>query len=121
MESFASSALRPGAADIILDGSPLPPGLVGSGRGMKAPATIQNRLGLHARAATRLSQILEDFDAEVWLVRGDVAADAKSILDLLGLCCPRNTEVEIVSAGKDAREALEATLSLIESNFGEEE
>jgi phosphotransferase system HPr (HPr) family protein len=107
-------------APTVLSG-PAPAGTQPPEGGVKAETTIQNRLGLHARAATKLSQILEEFDAEVYLVRGENAADAKSILDLLGLCCPRNTRVEIVSVGKDARKALDAAVSLIENNFGEEE
>ena len=100
--------------------SSLPEALAG-GMGLRAEVTIQNRLGLHARAATKLSQVLEEYDAEVWLLRGGALADAKSILDLLGLCCPRNTPVEVMSAGKDAREALTAAVALIEDNFGEDE
>jgi phosphotransferase system HPr (HPr) family protein len=77
-------------------------------------------LGLHARAATKLSQALEGYDAEIWLAKGDSVADAKSILDLLGLSCTRNTPIAIFSAGKDARAALDTAVNIIENNFGEE-
>jgi phosphotransferase system HPr (HPr) family protein len=100
---------------------PVLPNALSVGQHLRAESTISNRLGLHARAATKLSLALEDLDAEIYLVKGNNMADAKSILDLLGLSCTRNTTVEILCSGKEAQKALDTALFLIENNFGEEE
>ncbi|MDR2459972.1 MAG: HPr family phosphocarrier protein [Deltaproteobacteria bacterium] len=90
-------------------------------QGFSAQSIILNRLGLHARAAARLAQAVENYDAEIYLSKGDMKADAKSILDLIGLCAPRNTKIEISSYGPEAQKALMAAVKLIEDNFGEAE
>ncbi|MDR2352828.1 MAG: HPr family phosphocarrier protein [Deltaproteobacteria bacterium] len=82
---------------------------------------IINRLGLHARAAARLAAVLEDFESEVYLARGDIFADARSILDLIALNCSRNTRVMVLANGPDAQKALGAAVNIIENGFGEDE
>ncbi|MDR3153762.1 MAG: HPr family phosphocarrier protein [Deltaproteobacteria bacterium] len=84
-------------------------------------SVISNRLGLHSRAAARLSQALENFDCEIYLEKGELRADAKSVLDLLSLCCPCNTKVTVLSRGPEAESALLAARSIIQDRFGEEE
>jgi phosphotransferase system HPr (HPr) family protein len=84
-------------------------------------AVIRNRLGLHSRAAARLSQALEPYDCEISLEKGDLRADAKSILDLLSLCCPCNTRVTVTAEGPDAEAALMAAKEIIRNRFGEDE
>ncbi len=80
---------------------------------------IQNRLGLHARPASRFAQIASSFEAEVWLVRDGEAVDGKSILEVLTLACPKGSKLLIRAKGVDAKEAVEALKALVESGFGE--
>jgi phosphotransferase system HPr (HPr) family protein len=88
---------------------------------IKEQSLIRNRLGLHSRAAARLSQALEPFDCEIYLEKGEHRADAKNILDLISLCCPSNTRVTLVARGPEAGVAIEAAKEMIHNRFGEDE
>ena len=83
--------------------------------------TIVNKLGLHARAATQLVRVANKFDAKVTLVKGEKEADANSVLGLMMLESHQGEQVEIISDGEDAEQALEAIASLIDGKFNEEE
>ncbi|ASD68554.1 MULTISPECIES: HPr family phosphocarrier protein [Pseudoalteromonas] len=82
---------------------------------------IQNKLGLHARAATVLAQLATQFDAEVTLYQGDKSAAADSVLALLLLESSQGKEVRVVCEGPDAQYALDAIGGLIENKFNESE
>ncbi len=82
--------------------------------------TIQNSLGLHARAAARFVQTASRFSSDIWLVRNGDRVDGKSILDILTLACLKGTNIEVGAAGDDAFEAVEALATLINDKFGEE-
>ena len=69
---------------------------------------VQDELGLHARPAARVTQVAQDFEAEVTLVHGSMRADAKSILDVLSLAAPRGATLTVLCSGGDAKEAAEA-------------
>lgn len=84
-----------------------------------ARLTIKNRLGLHARAAAKLVEAAEPFKSKLVMLKNDLEADVRSILELISLGCPYNTEVLIVADGDDAMEAIEALSSIIENRFGE--
>nr|WP_221199235.1 HPr family phosphocarrier protein [Halomonas fontilapidosi] len=82
--------------------------------------TLTNRRGLHARAATKLVQCCQPFDARVTVWRGNQQADAGNIMSLLILAAPCGTELEISAEGKDAEAALEAITALFEARFDED-
>ncbi|WP_445946254.1 HPr family phosphocarrier protein [Shewanella sp.] len=81
--------------------------------------TIVNKLGLHARAATKLAVLASEFEAEVRLFQGDKQASAASVLGLLMLESAMGKEITIVAQGKDAQAALDAISSLINARFDE--
>jgi phosphocarrier protein NPr len=81
--------------------------------------TIVNKLGLHARAATKLAVLASEFEAEISLFQGDKQASAASVLGLLMLESAKGKEITVVAQGKDAQAALEAICSLINSKFDE--
>ena len=83
--------------------------------------TVSNRLGLHARAATRLVNCASDFDAEVLIVRGARRVNGKSIMGVLTLAAAKGTELRIEADGPDEDVALDAVIQLIEDRFGEED
>lgn len=82
--------------------------------------TLTNRRGLHARAATKLVQCCQPFDARVTVRRGDQQADAGNIMSLLILAAPCGTELEVCTEGEDAEAALEAITALFEARFDED-
>ncbi len=81
--------------------------------------TIKNRLGLHARPATKFAQLASKFDSEIALIRNGKSVDGKSILEVLTLSCPKGTVLTIRANGKDAEEAVDALKILVENGFGE--
>lgn len=83
--------------------------------------TIVNKLGLHARAATQLVQLANQFDAQVTLVKGDKQADASSVLGLMMMESHQGEQVTVISEGDDAAQAMDAIESLFVGKFNEEE
>lgn len=83
--------------------------------------TIVNKLGLHARAATQMVQVAQQFEAEITLIQGDKTASAASVLGLMMLESYQGKEVRVVSEGKDAEDALAAIEELITAKFHEKE
>jgi len=83
--------------------------------------TIVNKLGLHARAATQLVQLANQFDAKIVLKKGDKEADANSVLGLMVLESHQGEQVDVEVEGVDAQSALDAIEQLIEGRFNEEE
>ena len=87
---------------------------------LSATVTIINALGLHARAATKLVQLSQQFDAKVELVQEDgKTADAASVLALLMMASSKGKTLTVTTEGPDATEALEAITLLINTGFGE--
>jgi phosphocarrier protein len=82
---------------------------------------IQNRLGLHARAAARFVHTAARFESRVTAGRDGRVMDGKSILGILLLGASRGTTIEITAEGSDEAAALEALVTLVESHFGEGE
>jgi phosphotransferase system HPr (HPr) family protein len=88
---------------------------------LESKVTIVNKLGLHARAATKLAQLCKDFEAKVCLSLNGKEADASSIMALLLLAGAQGKEVTILAEGPDAAEALAAVSQLINDKFEEQE
>lgn len=82
---------------------------------------IVNKLGLHARAATQLALLANQFDAEVTLQLNGKSASAASVLGVLMLEGNRGKEVTVISEGEDAEQALAAIEHLIADKFNESE
>jgi len=86
-----------------------------------AELTIANKLGLHARAAAKLTQLASRFAAEVWLTRNGRRVNAKSIMGVMMLAAGKGATVRIEADGGDADAALCELLALIARRFGEAE
>ena len=80
---------------------------------------IRNRLGLHARPASRFAKLASTFQSEIRLQKNGEAVDGKSILEVLTLACPRGTELIVSAEGPDSMEAVQALHRLVENQFGE--
>jgi len=82
---------------------------------------LRNRLGLHARAASKLVARAAEFESEIWLTRGERRVNAKSIMGVLMLAAPVDTELELEADGPDEDKALAAVAALVEDRFGEDQ
>ncbi|MDZ7791364.1 MAG: HPr family phosphocarrier protein [Xanthomonadales bacterium] len=82
---------------------------------------LVNRLGLHARAASRLVQTASGFDSQVWLSHGDKRINAKSIMGVLLLAAPCGSRLTLEVEGPDEDAAAEAIERLVADRFGEAE
>ena len=87
----------------------------------RAEAEIINKLGLHARASAKLTQLAGSFPCEVWMERGTRRINAKSIMGVMMLAAGKGSTVTIDTEGDRADEALQAMLALIADRFGEPE
>ena len=86
-----------------------------------AEAPIVNKLGLHARASARLTQLASGFRSEIWLTRNNRRVNAKSIMGVMMLAAGKGSSVLIEAEGADADKAVKALQDLIAGKFGEAE
>ena len=82
---------------------------------------IINKLGLHARASAKLTQVAGRFGAEIWLSRNGRRVNAKSIMGVMMLAAGQGTSVLLEAQGQDAEEAIAAIAKLVADRFGESE
>ena len=82
---------------------------------------IVNKLGLHARASAKLTQLAGQFSAEVWISREGRKVNAKSIIGVMMLAAAKGSLVAIETDGPDEAQAMAALVGLIDSRFGEGE
>ncbi len=78
---------------------------------------VNNQVGLHARPATFFIQKANEFKSVIWVEKGDRKINAKSLLGVLSLGIIKGTPIKIVADGADEKEAVEALLKLISSDF----
>ncbi len=83
--------------------------------------TINNKLGLHARASAKLTKLAGTFPCQVWISRGDRRVNGKSIMGVMMLAAGIGSEVTIETEGERDQEAMDAILALIADKFGEGE
>ena len=82
---------------------------------------IANKLGLHARASAKLTQLASGFQSNIWLTRNGRRVNAKSIMGVMMLAAGKGATIGIETEGSDADAALQAILGLIVEKFGENE
>lgn len=83
--------------------------------------TLCNKLGLHARAAMKLTDKAMAYESNIQLKQDQRQVDAKSIMEVMVLGAVYGQEVEIITTGPDEQEALQGIIELIENRFGESE
>ncbi len=82
---------------------------------------IINKLGLHARASAKLTQLATQFKSEVWVTRNERRVNAKSIMGVMMLAAAKGSIVRVETEGEDEVEAMEALRMLVMDKFGEAE
>lgn len=87
----------------------------------KAEVEIINKLGLHARASAKLTQLAGSYPCEVWMERNGRRINAKSIMGVMMLAAGKGSKVVIDTEGEQADAALAAIIALINDYFGEGE
>lgn len=82
---------------------------------------IINKLGLHARASSKFTQIASQFACEVWVTRKDRRVNGKSIMGLMMLAAAKGSTITLETDGADEAAAMTALTDLINDYFGEGE
>jgi len=83
--------------------------------------TIDNKLGLHARASAKLTKLAGAFPCEVWISKGDRRVNGKSIMGVMMLAAGMGSDITLETDGPQEQEAMDALLALVAGKFGEGE
>lgn len=86
---------------------------------LKQDVLIINKLGLHARASAKLTQLASQFPCEVWLSRNARRINAKSIMGVMMLAAAKGSTINIETNGEQEQDAMTAIVALINDYFGE--
>jgi phosphocarrier protein len=82
---------------------------------------IVNKLGLHARASAKLTQMAGQFKSEIWIARNERRVNAKSIMGVMMLAANKGSTIRLEIDGADEEAAMQALAALIADRFGEGE
>lgn len=82
---------------------------------------IINKLGLHARAATKFANTANKFNSKIGVAFGDKSIDGKSIMSLMLLAAAKGSQITLTTEGPDAEKAMESLVNLINNRFDEAE
>jgi phosphocarrier protein len=88
---------------------------------LQREAEIVNKLGLHARAAAKLTQLAGKFKSGIWLIRSGKRVNAKSIMGVMMLAAAKGATIGIETDGPDEEAAMNALKELIANHFDEGE
>jgi phosphocarrier protein HPr len=88
---------------------------------IRTTTSINNKLGLHARASAKLTKLAGSYPCEIFLSRGERRVNAKSIMGVMMLAAGIGSEVVVEANGEREQEAVDAILALIADKFGEGE
>ena len=88
---------------------------------LQREAEIINKLGLHARASAKLTQLAGQFTSEIWINRNGKRVNAKSIMGVMMLAAAKGSTINIETDGPDEEAAMTALTGLIADYFGEGE
>ena len=83
--------------------------------------TVQNKLGLHARAAAKLVSLASKYRCDIFIQRDDRKVNGKSIMGVMMLAASHGTQLNITAEGEDQQAAMTAICDLINNKFGEKE
>ena len=82
---------------------------------------IINKLGLHARASAKFTQLASKFQSDVWLTRNARRINAKSIMGVMMLAAGKGAKVTLEADGSDEKNCIDALVALVNNRFGEGE
>lgn len=82
---------------------------------------IINKLGLHARASAKLTQLAAKYQSDVWMTRNGRRVNAKSIMGVMMLAAGKGAKIVLETDGADEQACFDALVELIQNKFGEGE
>jgi len=88
---------------------------------IRTTTSINNKLGLHARASAKLTKLAGSYPCDIYISRGERRVNAKSIMGVMMLAAGIGSEVLVEAHGEREQEAVDAILALIADKFGEGE
>ena len=88
---------------------------------LKQEIEIINKLGLHARASSKLTQTASQFASEIWIEKNGRKVNAKSIMGVMMLAAAMGSSITLETNGADEQAAMSALQALINDYFGEGE
>ena len=88
---------------------------------IKENVEIINKLGLHARASTKFTQVANQFSSDIAVIRDETRVNAKSIMGVMMLAAAKGSVIEIEANGADEVEAVAALKALVNNYFDESE
>ena len=88
---------------------------------VKTEVEIINKLGLHARASSKFTQLASRFNSEIFIARNNRRVNGKSIMGVMMLAAAKGSFVELEVDGDDEQTALQALVELIQNKFDEAE
>ena len=80
---------------------------------------IINKLGLHARASAKLTQLAAKFESDVQVMRNERKVNAKSIMGVMMLAAGKGSKITVEISGPDEEQAMDAISKLVGECFGE--
>lgn len=86
---------------------------------IREPITIENKLGLHTRAAAKLVATASQFESKIELSRNSHLANCKSIMSVIMLGATKGMTLDLIISGADEFEARDAIIHLVKDHFGE--
>jgi len=81
--------------------------------------TVTNRLGLHARPSAKVVQTASKYKSEIYLIKGPMTVNIKSMLGVMALAAEYGTELTLRAEGEDEKEAARAIVRLFKTKFRE--
>jgi len=88
---------------------------------MQVELEIINKLGLHARASAKFTQLAAKFTSEVWVMRNNKRVNGKSIMGVMMLAAGKGSRIMVETNGEDEQECSAAIAALVSERFGEGE
>jgi phosphocarrier protein HPr len=88
---------------------------------VKTEVEIINKLGLHARASSKFTQLASRFKSDIFIARNNRRVNGKSIMGVMMLAAAKGSCVELEVSGDDEQEAVSALVELINNRFDEAE
>ncbi len=82
---------------------------------------IVNKLGLHARASAKFTQLASKYSSEVWVMRNNKRVNGKSIMGVMMLAAGKGSRIMLETVGDDEKECSTAIAALVAERFGEGE
>lgn len=88
---------------------------------IKQELEIINKLGLHARASSKLTQTASQFTSEIWIEKNGRKVNAKSIMGVMMLAAAMGSKITLEANGADEQAAIDTLKALINDYFDEGE